>query len=72
MPLQYKTDVLSSLKERGFSTYKIRKEKLLSTSTVQSLKNNAPISWSNIEQLCFLLNCQPGDIMEYVPDKKED
>lgn len=71
--LRYKFDVMSSLKEKGYSTYKIRQESLLSSSTVQSLKSSAPISWSNIDQICYLLDCQPGDLLEHIPDRnKED
>lgn len=68
MSLKYKIDVLSELKNKGFTTYKIRKDKLLSESTVQKLRNSFPVSWENIESICKLLNCQPGDILEYVPD----
>lgn len=66
MSLRYKIDVLSKLKEKGYSTYRIRKEKLLSESTVQKLRNNQPVSWENIETICRLLQCQPGEILEYV------
>lgn len=65
MPMRYKQDILAALKEAGYTTYRIRKEKLLSESTVQKLRNSEPISWENIETLCKLLNCQPGDIIEY-------
>ena len=68
MPLLYKLDVLSALKEVGYTTYQIRKNKLLSESTVQKLREGKPISWENIETLCKLLNCQPNDIIEYSPD----
>ena len=68
MPLLYKLDVLSALKEVGYTTYQIRKKKLLSESTVQKLREGKPISWENIETLCKLLNCQPNDIIEYIPD----
>lgn len=68
MPLLYKLDVLSALKEVGYTTYQIRKNKLLSESTVQKLREEKPISWENIETLCKLLNCQPNDIIEYIPD----
>ena len=68
MPLLYKLDVLSALKEVGYTTYQIRKNKLLSESTVQKLREGKPISWENIETLCKLLNCQPNDIIEYIPD----
>ena len=65
MPVIYKIDVLSELKNIGFSTYKLRKEKILSESTIQQLRNNELVSWTNIARLCELLNCQPGDILEY-------
>lgn len=69
MPLKYKVDILAALKEAGFTTYKIRKEKLLSESTVQKFRQNQPVAWENIEVVCKLLQCQPGDILEYVEDE---
>lgn len=69
MALRYKIDVLVALKEKGFSTYQLRKDKLLSESTVQKLRAGIGVSWENIETLCRLLDCQPADLMEYV---KED
>ena len=68
MGLIYKIEPLTALKDAGFTTYKIRSERLLSESTVQKLRKKEPVSWENIETLCQLLNCQPGDILEYIPD----
>lgn len=65
MSLRYKFDVLAALKEKGLTTYQIRKEKLLSESTVQKLRAGTGVSWENIETLCRLLDCQPGDLIEY-------
>ena len=65
MPVIYKIDVLEKLKERGYSTYRLRKEKLLGEATIQSLRDNKLVSWENIGRLCALLECQPGDIVEY-------
>ena len=64
--MRYKIDVLSALKTKGYTTYKLRKDKLLSESTVQKFRKMLPVSWENIETICKLLECQPGDIMEYV------
>ena len=69
MPVRYKTDILTALKEKGYSTYKLRKEKLLAENTIQQLRNGELVSWANIGRLCDLLGCQPGDILEY---EKED
>ena len=71
MPLKFKIDVLLALKDAGYNTNRIRRENLLSQSTLQKLRDGGQLSWSNIEAICKLLNCQPGDIMEYIPEKKE-
>lgn len=55
-------------KEKNLSTYKIRKEKIISEDTLQRLRKNEPVSTESIAALCKALNCQPGDIMEYVDD----
>ena len=68
MPIKYKIDIFAALKEQGISTYKIRKEKLLSESTLQNLRNGTGISWESLELICSLLNCQPGDLIEYESD----
>ena len=67
MPLQSKVDVLAALKEKGYNTNKIRTEGLLSQSTLQKFRNKQGVSWENLETLCGLLECQPGDLIEYVP-----
>lgn len=72
MGLRYKIDVIKALKEKGVSTYTMRKDKILSESTIQKLREGKGIAWDNIEMLCKLLECQPGDIMEYVPDRVGD
>lgn len=63
MPLKYKIDVLAALKEKGYNTTRLRREKLLSESTIQKLRERQPINWANIAQICELLNCQPSDFL---------
>ena len=65
MGLRYKIDVLAALNAKGYTTYKLRKEKLLSESTVQKLRSGEGVSWANIETICMLLGCQPGELLEY-------
>jgi putative transcriptional regulator len=69
MALQYKINVIEALKEKGISTYTLRKDKILSESTIQKLRGGIAVSWENLETLCKLLDCDIGDILEY---KKED
>ena len=66
MPLKYKINVLSALKEKGYNTNRIRTEGLLSQSTLQKLREGKGVAWENLEKICGLLECQPADLIEYV------
>ncbi len=71
MPMIYRFNILAALKERGYNSTRIRNEKLMSESTLQKFRTGEMVSTDNITRLCKLLNCQPGDILEYVPDEKD-
>ena len=66
MPIQYKIDILAALKEAGYNTTRLRKEKLLSEGVIQALRESRYIALQNVSKICELLNCQPGDLIEYV------
>ena len=68
MALQYKINVLEALKSKGYTTYTLRKEKILSESTIQKLRVGEGVAWDNIETLCRLLDCNIGDLLEYVKE----
>lgn len=70
MPIHYKIDILSALKEKGYNTNKLRKEKLLSEGVIQSLREGKYISLQNLSKICELLHCQPSDLIEYVKDEE--
>lgn len=64
----YRIDILQNLKNAGYNTTRLRKEKLLNESAIQYLRENKIIGIKPLECICKLLNCQPGDILEYIPD----
>ena len=68
MAIRYKVDVLAELKRAGYSTTKIRKEKLIGQSYLQQLRHQELVSWKTIDTICSLLDCQVGDLVEYVKD----
>lgn len=68
MAIRYKVNVIDALKDAGYSTYRIRKEKLLHEMTLQSLRDGKMVSWKILDDICALLNCQPGDIIERVAE----
>ncbi|MEY8356976.1 helix-turn-helix transcriptional regulator [Lachnospiraceae bacterium 54-53] len=63
--------LLKLMEVQGLSTYRIRKERIISESTLQKIRENKAITTDSIAALCEVLHCQPGDIMEYVPDQGE-
>ncbi|MBQ2668313.1 MAG: helix-turn-helix transcriptional regulator [Clostridia bacterium] len=68
MAFRYKINILSALKDAGYNTNRIRKEKILGEYTLQSFRCNRMVSWETLNWLCTLFNCQPGDLLEFVPD----
>lgn len=59
------------LEEKGITTYYLRQNKIMGQQTYYNLKNGkGKLGNETLESLCKLLNCQPGDIMEYIPDEE--
>ena len=50
MALRYKVDVIQLLKDSGYSTYAIRKEKLIIENMLQKLRNNQMVSWATLDK----------------------
>lgn len=71
MPMRYEK-LFSLMKERGLTTYKIRKEHIITETTLQKLREGKNVTTDSISALCEALCCQPGDIMEYVPEESEE
>lgn len=65
MSIMYKFDVLAALREAGYTQNRIRNEKLIGQATLSQLRHGELVSWATIDRLCALLNCQPGDLLEY-------
>lgn len=69
MPMRFKINVLDALRDAGYNTNKIRSDGILSQSTLQKFRTGEPVGWKNIETLCELLHRQPGELLEYIPEK---
>ncbi len=71
MPIKY-DKLLKMLEENGYTSYRIRKEKIIGQATLTAIKNGSVgIDHRSIAKLCSVLHCQPGDLMEYVEDTAE-
>lgn len=69
--LCYKIDIVQALKLKGFSSVRIRKEKLLSESTLQKLRDDIMVSSDNLGRICAMLRCDIGDIVESIITEDE-
>ena len=67
----YKLNVLEALKENGYNTTKLRKEKLLGENAIQSLRRGEMVGIIALEKICALLDMQPGNIIKYVENTEE-
>lgn len=69
MAITYKCDVLELLKDKGFTSYKLRKDKLISQGALQKIREGKLLSWHELDQVCSMLECQPGDLVQHEPEE---
>lgn len=55
------------MESKGVTKYYLRQNGVYS-KTIERLLKNETIDTQTISKLCKLLDCQPGDIMEYIKD----
>ena len=71
MAIRYKVDILAALKKKGYSSTRIREEKLIGQSYLQQLRRGELVSWKTLDTICALLECQPGDLIEHIEELPE-
>ena len=72
MPILY-NKLLALLAEKGYTSYRIKKENIIGQGTLTAIKNGTGgLDHRTIAKLCKVLDCQPGDLMEYVPDEQDE
>lgn len=55
------------LESRGLTPYCLRRDKIIGNATIEKLqKGQGNIDTRSLDSLCKYLQCQPGDLMEYV------
>lgn len=72
MPIVY-GKFFALLKEQKKTMYDLRKDKVVGVATIEKMrKSEGHIDTRSIEKLCEYLDCQPGDIMEYVREPSKN
>lgn len=65
--------LLDLLKSKDMSIYKLKSDKVIGTATIDKIrKGDGHIDTRSIESICKYLRCQPGDILEYVPEEETE
>lgn len=67
--LTYKIDVIETLKESGYNSTRILRENIISQSAMQKLRRGEMVGIKTLDQLCELLDMQPGNIIRYTENK---
>lgn len=62
--------LLKLLENNGITSYTLKKDNVIGQATYKKIKEGGDIDTRTIAKLCKLLNCQPGDLMEYVEEKE--
>ena len=66
--LVYKIDVLEELKNNGYNTNRLRKEKLLGENSIQYIRDGKMVGTKALDNICKLLDMQPGNIIKYTEE----
>ena len=69
MPVSYQK-LFALMQQRGIKKIDLRTKYNINSKTVNSLVNNRSVTVDTIIQLCAILDCQPGDILEFRKDEK--
>lgn len=70
--LKYKIDVIAALKKAGYSQGKLLRERYFGGRDLEKLRNGIVLGNIGLDKLCTLLHCQPGRLIEWIPDEKAE
>ena len=71
MPVSY-AKLFDLMNQKGLKKVDLRKVYKINPKTVDSLVNNRSVTDDTTIQLCEILDCQPGDLMEYIPGEVQE
>lgn len=68
--LRYKVNILNELKKAGYSSYRLRKEKILGEGTLQKMRSgDTTLTLESLDRVCEIFQCQLSDLVEWVPNE---
>ncbi|MFM9276541.1 helix-turn-helix domain-containing protein [Paenibacillus jiagnxiensis] len=58
--------------DRDIKKQELLKKTGISSATMAKLNTNEYVSLEVIDKICSVLNCQPGDLLEHIPEQQID
>ena len=52
----------------GIRKKDLKDKRIVSSATINKMKNNEVVTTETVDKLCEYLNCQPDEILEYIPN----
>lgn len=65
MAIYARPETLDLLRDKGYSSYRLREEKLLTPRTIQRIRDGGRITMHELEVICDLLHVQPNKVIEW-------
>lgn len=71
MTIKYKQDVLAALKAAGYTTYRIRQQRIIGEQALHALRKRTWVTPATIARVSLIIGCKPEDLVTYEPDAKD-
>lgn len=71
MPIYLHLDVVMAQRKMSLSELALKVDLTLANLSVLKNDHAKAIRFSTLEAICKALDCQPGDILEYVPENRD-
>lgn len=68
--LVYKVNVMKELNKRNIRATDVREKGILGESQLTKIRKGIVVGTNALETLCCILDMQPGEIIEYIPDDR--
>lgn len=69
LPISYQK-LIRLFEDRNITSYTIKRDGVMGQATWKKIHEGGHIDTRTIESLCAYLKCQPGDILEYIPEEE--
>lgn len=62
-------DIFGKLKQAGYNTSRIRREKLIPEGTLQNIRDGKLVNLKTIDTICKMTGCKIEELLEYKEEK---